>query len=219
MNTQKAGVYIDRRLLALATALLFPTTPAWSQLHTPEPNTCLPAAFSLSGADRPTDQNGRVVSPDRFGGTTVVMTMVPPSCDTTCAMRMIDLDKIARRRGAGLTHPVAFVAVATAGAGDRAALRRTMAKWKLDRARWTMVGASPLATRTIMRRIDIAPDGASEPSHVVLLFDAAGTLRQRYAGNPVDRERLIREIAIVDSLVPVSTAAPTPSSTCLAPKL
>jgi len=153
------------------------------------------------------DQQGRRLRPDRFANRIVAVTMLPRICDTICTLRIVDLDRSARLLPPEAARHVAFVAIDTAGRSGRA-LRRLATTLRLDRSRWTLLRGD---TQTAWRRIDVIPPDADAPSHVVALFDAAGHLRQRYTGAPLDRERFARETAAIAAL---AKTAPAPAGSC-----
>lgn len=194
-----AAVRLPVAALALALALA-PPSGAAAQSH--RPAECLPAALSAAGALH--DQAGRGIAAGQFAGRLAVITLLQRDCDATCAMRIIDLGRIARALPPTLAGRVAMIAIDTGGRSV-AGLRRLGRTWRLDARRWTLVGGSSASTVSARRSFDVTLTGEAEPSAVVAVFDANGSLRQRYTGAPLDRDRLSREIAVIDAL-------PRPSS-------
>lgn len=182
---------------SLATVAIGVGAPALGQ--TLQPVDCLAAAFvDTAGL---ADQHGRGIAFDGFAGRLTVVTFVPRACDVDCAMRMIDLDQIARGLPLRSARAIAFVAIDTGGRST-VAFRKLAASWRHAPGRWTLLRGTPSSIATLRRRIDITPSDAAEPSAMVAVFDAGGTLRQRYSGAPLDRYRVARELATIASLPP-----------------
>lgn len=204
---QWAGGNVRRRVVYAIVATVAASSASAGGAQVQTAGDCLPTILSIAGAGALTDQSSRALMSGRFAGRTVVLTMVPTDCEATCALRVLDLDQVARALPVPQRQRFAFVIVHTGSAGP-AALQRLARTWRLAPDRWTIIGGEDHAMNRLRRQLDVFPDTVTTSSNVVLLFDANGALRQRYDGDPLDRARIAREAGVIDHIAHAKPLSP-----------
>lgn len=169
-------------------------------------------------AERRTDTQGAPLSPAALRDRVVVVAFVSAGCAIPCAIRTIDLDRLARDLPEALARRVVFLAIDTDPAADDAARLRAFAESLLGPApRLRFLTADAAATRALAEALRYPAAALPEPPPTILLFDRRGQVAMSYGGAPLDAPRLARDIATLDTFTQgldrPSAAAPGPSQT------
>jgi len=151
------------------------------------------------------DQDDRPFAPAQLRGRAVLVSFIFTRCPSICPTQVEALAAVRRALPDDLRARVALLSVSVDPAHDTpAALRRFAEIHDALQPGWSFVTAPGTDVDLLTRRLgalDPRP-GASLPdahSTALYLFDADGRLVQRYAGAPVDRARLARELTDLDS--------------------
>ena len=146
------------------------------------------------------DANGRVLSAEALRDRIAVVTFVSAGCTIPCAIRTMDLDRLAGALPGSLRRRVVFLAIDTDPAADDAGRLRKFAE--------SLVGPAPHlrflpsdadATRALAEALRYPAAALPEPPPTILLFDRRGQVAMAYGGAPLDAPRLVRDIATLDT--------------------
>jgi cytochrome oxidase Cu insertion factor (SCO1/SenC/PrrC family) len=152
------------------------------------------------------DQRGQALSTQAFAGKTVVLNFMFTSCPSVCPLQARELARVQRAIPESLKSRVAFLSVSVDPERDTPeVLQRFASANGIDLGNWSLATASPEATRKLaleLQAIEPSAGSALPAAHgtSVYLFDARGRLMQRYAGKPLDRQRLVREIEAISRM-------------------
>jgi protein SCO1/2 len=162
------------------------------------------------------DQAARRIDAAAYRGRTLLLNFVFTGCSTTCPAQTLELAALRRSLPPALRAQVDFLSVSVDPLADTpvtlAAFARRM---DADQPGWRFATGAPSQIDTLVQRLAATDPrqpnpGPADHGTALYLFDATGVLRQRYAGVPVDRPRLARELAEVaaahDNLSRKSTA-------------
>ena len=161
------------------------------------------------------DADGHALSAEALRDRIAVVSFVSAGCALPCAIRTMDLDRLARDLPQTLRGRVVFLAVDTDPAADDAARLRAFAE--------SLVGPAPQlrflpsdadATRALAGALRYPASALPEPPPTILLFDRRGQVAMTYGGDPVDAPRLARDIATLDTFTQGlgRPSAPAPGS-------
>ena len=110
---------------------------------------------------------------------------------------------------------VAFLSISIDPENDTPERLKSFAKTNgADLASWSFVVGTPEATHSLSSRLSVfdprtPSPGPGDHGTALYLFDDRGQLRQRYAGAPLDGQRLRRELLQLDALCRGAAASPT----------
>ncbi|WP_407529134.1 SCO family protein [Methylobacterium oryzisoli] len=146
------------------------------------------------------DQNGRRLAAALLRDRVVVVSFVSADCSIVCAVRTLDLDKVARALPEPLRERVRFLALGTDPARDASGRLRAFAEGLVgasSRLRFLPSEPAETAARATLLRY---PAGAlPEPPPVILLFDRRGRVAMTYGSDPLDGPRLLQDIALLET--------------------
>lgn len=169
------------------------------------------AAAALSATAQPSplrgltlqDQAAHRIEPAAYRGRALLLNFVFTGCSTTCPTQTLELAALRRSLPPDLRAQVDFLSVSVDPLADTPATLAAFARrMDADRPGWRFATGTPSQIDTLTRRLAATDPrqpnpGPADHGTALYLFDAAGVLRQRYAGVPVDRPRLARELAEV----------------------
>lgn len=144
------------------------------------------------------DQDGRHFSFGPLAGKVLLVNFVYTGCSTVCPVQTRALAEVQATLSRAVRERVRFVSVSIDPLQDTPAALRAFAKrMGADLAGWSFVTGRPADVVQIAQRLRLfRPEGKRPDDHTTSLWaaDARGRLVQRYAGNPPDRARLVREL-------------------------
>jgi protein SCO1 len=151
------------------------------------------------------DQDDRPLSPSLLRDKTVLVSFMFTSCPTVCPVQTHDLAEVVAALPEAVRARLHLLSISVDPAHDTPAALKRFAEAngaRLDG--WSFVTASRADTDRLTARIGVFDRrlGAGEPgAHgtSIYVFDAQGRPVQRYAGSPVDRPRLVRELQQIDA--------------------
>lgn len=149
------------------------------------------------------DQAARRIDATAYRGRMLLLNFVFTGCSTTCPTQTLELAALRRSLPPALRAQVDFLSVSVDPLADTPATLTAFARrMDADQPGWRFATGAPSQIDALTQRLAaIDPrqpnPGPADHSTALYLFDAAGVLRQRYAGVPVDRPRLARELAEV----------------------
>lgn len=171
------------------------------------------------------DQSGSDFQVERLAGSTVLLNFVFTRCAAVCPTQTRELAALRQALPDDLRERVSFVSVSLDPDYDTPArLERFAEKNGAAFGNWSFLATSSEATRKLVeqlqgaapsalaeaaatRQVPLTPESRHETA--LYLFDRRGRLLQRFVGAPVDRQRLIAELARADR---VGRAATSPLS-------
>jgi protein SCO1/2 len=157
------------------------------------------------------DQDGRVLEAERLAGKLVLLSFMFTSCPRVCPEQARALAEVQRGLPSDVSARVLFLSISIDPETDTPERLKWFAKANgADLASWSFVVGTPEATRSLSSRLSVFDPRTPSPrpgdhGTALYLFDDRGQLRQRYAGVPLDRQRLGRELRELEGL---SRAAP-----------
>lgn len=164
------------------------------------------------------DHRGLPVRPASFDGRLLLLHFVFTGCSSTCPTQVRELAWVHDALPAAARQAVQVLSVSVDPLSDTpAALAAFARRMDADRPQWRYATGAPAQIDRLTDRMSaMAPAAAAgraprpeDHRTSIWLFDARGELVQRYAGVPVDRARLVREItqlATAPALLPARHA-------------
>jgi protein SCO1/2 len=152
------------------------------------------------------DQEGRELEAERLAGKLVVSSFMFTSCPRVCPEQTRALAEVQRGLSPDVLARVWFLSISIDPETDTPERLKSFAKTNgADLASWSFVVGAPEATRSLSSRLSVfdprvPSPGPGDHGTALYLFDDEGQLRQRYAGSPLDRQRLGRELLALDAL-------------------
>lgn len=146
------------------------------------------------------DQRTQPVDAAALRGHVVLLNFVFTGCSSTCPLQVKELAAVHAALPAAARRQVRFVSISVDPAHDTPA---TMAEFAqrlgADQPGWHFATGRPADVETLFDRLRAFDPTKAKPvpeDHrtTLFLYDARGELMQRFAGVPVDRPRLVREI-------------------------
>lgn len=182
---------LPRRLRALLLAACL-AAPAWAAAQ-PAP---------LRGIALQ-DHRGQPVSAASLAGRPLLLHFVFTGCSSTCPMQVRELAVMHDGLSAAARQQLRVLSVSVDPRADTPATLADYARrLDADRPGWRFATGSLAQVESLLDRMAAAGPSRKAEDHrtSIWLYDAGGQLVQRYAGVPVDRARLQREIAqLVDN--------------------
>jgi cytochrome oxidase Cu insertion factor (SCO1/SenC/PrrC family) len=152
------------------------------------------------------DQDGRQVALRRLSGRVVLVNFVYTGCSTICPVQTRALADLQRQLPEPLRRQVHFLSISLDPLTDTPqTLKAFSQRMGADLKRWSFVTGKPEDMERVADQLRLfrpGPDTKRPDDHstALWLIDAQGQLRMRYAGNPPDIPRLLREISVVQQL-------------------
>lgn len=153
------------------------------------------------------DQDGRPLDLTRWSGRIVLINFVYTACSTSCPIQTRALADMQRQLPGSLRSRVQLLSVSLDPLQDTPAALKDFAKrMGADLSNWRFATGRPQDVERLSQALRLFRPGAEvrkpeEHSTALWLVDPKGELRMRYAGNPPDVPRLLREIAALDALM------------------
>ena len=160
------------------------------------------------------EQSGADFKLERLAGSTVLLNFVFTRCAAVCPTQTRELAALRQALPSDLRDNVSFVSVSLDPSHDTPAeLQRFAEKNGAAFSNWSFLATNPEATRKLVeqlqgaapsalaeaaatRQVSLTPESRHETA--LYLFDRRGRLLQRFVGAPIDRQRLIAELARAD---------------------
>jgi len=149
------------------------------------------------------DQAARRIDAAAYRDRTLLLNFVFTGCSTTCPTQTLELAALRRSLPPALRAQVDFLSVSVDPLADTPATLTAFARrMDADQPGWRFATGAPSQIDTLTQRLAATDPrqpnpGPADHGTALYLFDTTGVLRQRYAGVPVDRPRLARELAEV----------------------
>lgn len=146
------------------------------------------------------DQRTQPLDAAALRGRVVLLNFVFTGCSSTCPLQVKELAAVHAALPAAARQQVRFVSVSVDPAHDTPA---TMAEFAqrlgADQPGWLFATGRPAEVEKLFERLRAFDPAKARPTPddhrtTLFLYDARGELMQRFAGVPVDRPRLVREI-------------------------
>ncbi len=191
-----------RRLAAACLAALLPALPFALRAE--------PAALRGVALQ---DQRGKPVTPASLNGRVLLLNFVYTGCSATCPTQVRELAALHDALPPAARAASEWLSVSVDPQNDTpAALAEFARRMGAERSGWRFATGAPAQVDALldrMRVMDPARSPARPEDHrtSLYLFDARGELVMRFAGVPVDRARLQREITQLAAAGPSTTTA------------
>jgi protein SCO1/2 len=151
------------------------------------------------------DQQGRPLRAGSLRGQVVLLHFVFTGCSTTCPIQVRELAALHEALPPAVREQVRFVSISLDPHDTPAALSAFARRLAADRAGWQFASGPAADIDRIAERLQAYDPRQSKPAlgdhrTSLYVYDRRGELLQRYAGVPVDRARLQRELTQTVSL-------------------
>jgi protein SCO1/2 len=149
------------------------------------------------------DQASQRVDPTAYRGRTLLLNFVFTGCSTTCPTQTLELAALRRSLPPAVRAQVDFLSVSVDPLADTPATLAAFARrMEADESGWLFATGAPTQIDTLVQRLAATDPrqpnpGPADHGTALYLFGPSGELLQRYAGVPVDRARLARELTEV----------------------
>jgi protein SCO1/2 len=145
------------------------------------------------------DQHGKITTLRALEGRTLVLHFIFTHCVAACHTQVKSLKAVREALPAETRARVQFLSVSLDPERDTPeTLSEYARRMAVDDPDWRFVTTSPDHLAQLARALGVKrqalPDGQMDHTLVVMLFDAKGSLFQRYARAEVNVARLVREI-------------------------
>lgn len=161
------------------------------------------------------DHRGQPVRPASFDGRLLLLNFVFTGCSSTCPTQARELVWVLDALPPTARNAVQILSVSVDPLADTPATLAAYARrMDTERPQWRYATGTPAQVDIVTDRMAaMAPAAATgraprpeDHRTSIWLFDARGDLVQRYAGVPVDRARLVREITQLAATSSLQTA-------------
>lgn len=140
----------------------------------------------------------------RLGGRPVLLHFVYTTCSTSCPLQMRSLAQVHAALPADVRERVRFVSVTVDPLQDTPESMAAFARrLDADRPGWHFATGAAAQVHALADRLQAQDARQRRPEDhrtSLYLYDAAGTLLQRYVGVPVDQPRLVAELTQIARL-------------------
>lgn len=187
---------------ALAAAALPLSGPAGAEPVPPLAARSELDAFLWPGTEPPRrlDQHGDRLRPEALRDRLVVVSFVHADCTIACAVRVLDLDKLAQALPAPLRERVTFLSIGTDPARDDPARLRAFAEGLVGKAtRLRFLDSDAASTAALAAALRYPPAALPEPPPTILVFDRTGRMAMAYGGDPLDGPRLLQDLTLLET--------------------
>ncbi|SFH07660.1 SCO family protein [Methylobacterium gossipiicola] len=173
-------------------------TMASGQAASPGPRSDIESFLWSEGAPAPRDQTGGAFGRARLADRLTVVNFITTDCAIPCVVRIRDLAKTFAALPEPLKARVTIVSVTLAPERDDVARLRSFAEGLgLDAAHFLFLASDPATATRQRAALRYAADNP-EPPATVLVFDRTGQFAMNYGADPLDGERLARDLAELD---------------------
>lgn len=155
------------------------------------------------------DQTAEVFPPARLADRLVVVNFITTDCTIPCVLRTRDLARTFAALPEALKGRVIIVSVTLDPQRDDVARLRAFAEGLGLDPRFFPFLDGDAATATRQRAALRYPASNREPPATVLLFDRTGQLAMTYGADPLDGERLARDLVELDGFTEGAGRPPT----------
>ncbi len=177
-------------------------------------------ALLWPGADAParTDHRGRGLAAAALRDRIVVVSFVGTECAITCVVRTLELDKLTRALPESLRDRVVVLGIDVDPARGGAGRLRAFADGLVGSgSRLRFLQSDPAGTAALAARLRYPAQSLPEPPPVVLLFDRRGQIAMTYGSDPLDGQRLLADITLLETFAngldrPSEPSAGTPTN-------
>ncbi|KQT59700.1 hypothetical protein ASG52_20145 [Methylobacterium sp. Leaf456] len=146
------------------------------------------------------DQNGARITAESLHDRLVVVAFVNGGCTIVCAVRTLELDKLARALPEPLRERVRFLALGTDPARDGAGRLRAMADGLVGPTTpLRFLDSDAASAAAILARLRYPASLLPEPPPTVLVFDRRGEIAMTYGSDPLDAPRLITDLTALET--------------------
>lgn len=153
-----------------------------------------------AGAPARTDHRGRGLAADALRDRIVVVSFVGTACTIVCAIRTMELDKVARALPASLRERVVVLGIDMDPARGGGARLRAFADGLVGSdSPLRLLQSDAADTAALAAALRYPAQALPEPPSVVLLFDRGGRIAMTYGSDPLDAPRLLEDIAQLDT--------------------
>lgn len=159
-------------------------------------------ALLWPGAEPPRrlDQHGNRLRSESLRDRLVVVSFVHADCTITCAVRILDLDKLAQALPASLRERVAFLCIDTDPARDDPARLRAFGESLVGKATWLrFLDSDEASTAALAAALHYPSAALPEPPPTILVFDRTGRMAMTYGSDPVDGPRLLQDLTLLET--------------------
>lgn len=158
----------------------------------------------VAGSPQRLDQHGERPTTENLHDRLVVVSFVSAGCTIVCAVRTLELDKLARALPDALRDRVSFLALDTDPVQDptreSAARLRTFADGLVGPTTpLRFLGTDAAANAAILARLRYPAAALPEPPRTVLVFDRRGELAMTYGSDPLDAPRLLADLTALET--------------------
>lgn len=193
---------IVRRTLAASLSLLVLATELKAAAPEPVARPSDLAGLLQPLADSPPrlDQQGAPVTAETLHDRIVVVSFVNGTCTIVCAVRTLELDKLARALPEPLRDRVRFLALGTDPSRDDAGRLRALADGLVGPTTpLRFLGSDAAANAAVMARLHYPERLLPEPPPTLLMFDRRGGIAMSYGSDPLDAPRLLADLTVLET--------------------
>ncbi|WP_146221797.1 hypothetical protein [Methylobacterium sp. B4] len=135
------------------------------------------------------------------------MSFVHADCTINCAVRTLELDKLARTLPAPLRDRVAFLCIDTDPARGGSARLRAFAEGLLGPGTpLRFLDSDEASTAALASALRYPPGALPEPPPTILVFDRTGRMAMTYGSDPVDEARLLQDLTLLETFDAIRVA-------------
>lgn len=195
------SIFRQSAAAGLACFVLATTGPASAEPHRAAPRSDL-SVLLRPNADAPPrrDQHGVAPTAEALHDRLVVAAFVSADCTIVCAVRTLELDKLARALPEALRDRVSVLALDTDPARDGGGRLRAFAEGLVGTTTpLRFLGGDAASNAAIMARLRYPATSLPEPPQTVLVFDRRGALAMTYGSDPLDAPRLLRDLTVLET--------------------
>ena len=176
--------------------------------------------WPAAGGGRRIDQRSVALSPAALHDRVAVVAFVAPDCSIVCVARTIDLDKVARALPDAVRNRAVFLAISLADARGAGGTLRAFVDGTVGAGTPLRFIAGDAAwTASLAAMLRYPEKSLPEPPPQIMLFDRRGAVATTYGGDPVDRQRLEGDIALLHSFAQGLDAPPERAAAAAPQKL
>jgi len=154
------------------------------------------------------DQDNKVFEPEQYVGRVLLFNFVFTHCTSVCPTQTKDLAQVQKSLPETIRDQVHFISVSIDPNNDTPKKMKQFAThFQVDFAHWSFLTGSPEQLSKLMARLNIfdpSETGQNTKPQIhrtsLWLVDKQGRMLQRYKGDPVDKERLVRELEQISHL-------------------
>lgn len=152
------------------------------------------------------DHHGKAFDVTKLISHPTLFNFIFTGCGSICPMQTKDLTSIYKDLPADIRSQIRFVSISIDPANDTPAQLNLFAKqWGADVPEWQFLTGKQAEIQQLTEKLHIFDETDTENRPQIhrttlWLIDGKGRMLQRYRGDPIDKKRLLRELAQVSSL-------------------